>query len=161
MDRKLCTSCSLKSASPQWHDREKARRSKGFTDSWPLLPHASGRNFENNTHNTEGKRRILDNIWLLDISLFTTAMRLVRPAKLQELMQSEPHIPILPCGCAAAGLHNAGLPKLGHVSTLGIWEMSFFISGRRKSKMTASLFSSPPWFPKRLGEGISFELSTA
>lgn len=56
-------------------------------------------------------------------------------------MQSEPHIPMLPCGCAAAaGLHNATLPKLGHVSTLGILEMSFFISDGRRSEMSASLF---------------------
>lgn len=86
------------------------------------------------------------------------AMRLVRPAKLQELMQSEPHIPILPCGCAAVGLHNAALPKLGHASTLGIWEMSFFISGRRRSKMTASLFLLffATMVSKETSEGISF-----
>lgn len=56
-------------------------------------------------------------------------------------MQSELHVPTLPCArAAAAGLHNQTLPKLGHVSTLGIMEMSFFISVGRRSKMSASLF---------------------
>lgn len=77
-------------------------------------------------------------------------------------MQSEPHIPILPCGYAAAGLHNAALPKLGHVSTLGILEMSFFISDGRRSETTASLFvffSSV--VSKETSEQSSFELLTA
>lgn len=75
-------------------------------------------------------------------------------------MQSEPHIPILLYGCAAAGLHNAALPKLGHVSTLGILEMSFFISDRRRSEMTASLFFFSNVVSKETSEESAFELLT-
>lgn len=65
-------------------------------------------------------------------------------------MQSEPHIPMLPCGCAAAaGLHNATLPKLGHVSTLGILEMSFFHIRREKIRDECEFVFPSPWFPKR------------